>query len=138
VTFMAENPATTVDGNTLRTTATRLREHLQRISKQGVPVIYNELSKALDLTRPNTIHQVTEALEHLMEEDAATGHPFIASIAISKARGGLPAPGFFDCARRLRRFSGDDVGPEAWAFHAQEFRAAILFWSSAPPTGKSG
>jgi len=30
-----------------------------------------------------------------MEEDAAPDRPFIAALAISKARGGLPAPGFF-------------------------------------------
>jgi hypothetical protein len=45
-----------------------------------------------------------------MEEDAAADHPFIAALAISKARGGLPAPGFFDCARRLGRFAGDPDG----------------------------
>jgi pimeloyl-ACP methyl ester carboxylesterase len=32
---------------------------------------------------------VTEALERLMEEDAAADRPFIAALAISKARGGL-------------------------------------------------
>jgi hypothetical protein len=36
-----------------------------------------------------------------MGEDAAVDRPFIAALAISKARGGLPAPGFFDSARRL-------------------------------------
>jgi hypothetical protein len=36
---------------------------------------------------------VTEALERLMEEDAAADRPFIAALAISKARGGLPGPG---------------------------------------------
>jgi hypothetical protein len=34
-----------------------------------------------------------EALERLMEEDAAADRPFIAALAISKARGGLPGPG---------------------------------------------
>ena len=139
MTFMAENLAATtnVDGNKRQTIAPRLREHLQRIAQQRVPVIYRELAKALGLTPPNTIHQVTEALEHLMAEDAATGHPFIAAIAISKARGGLPAPGFFDCARRLGRFAGDEAGLEAWAFHAQEFRAAVSFWAATAATGKS-
>jgi hypothetical protein len=93
-------------------------------------------SRALML--PNTVHQVTEALEHLMAEDAATDRPFIAAIAISKERGGLPAPGFFDCARRLGRCAGDEVGPEAWAFHAREFNAAVSFWAAAATTGKSG
>ena len=42
---------------------------------------------------PRSIHRVTEALERLMEEDAAADRPFIAALDISKARGGLPAPG---------------------------------------------
>ena len=58
------------------------------------------------------------ALERLMEEDAAADRPFIAALAISRARGGLPAPGFFDCARRLGRFAGDPEGQDAWSFHA--------------------
>lgn len=70
-----------------------------------------------------------------MAEDAAADRPFIAAIAISKARGGLPAPGFFDCARRLGR---DETGPEAWAFHAGEFNAAVSFWAATAATGKSG
>ena len=63
---------------------------------------------------------VTEALERLMEEDAAADRPFIAALAISKARGGLPGPGFFDCARRLGRFAGDPDGQDARTFHAAE------------------
>jgi hypothetical protein len=43
---------------------------------------------------PHSIHQVTEALERLMEEDAAADRPFIAALVISKTRDGLPAPGF--------------------------------------------
>jgi len=43
-----------------------------------------------------------EALERLIEEDAEVDRPFIAALTISKARGGLPTPGFFGGARRLR------------------------------------
>ena len=73
-----------------------------------------------------------------MAEDAAADRPFIAAIVISKARGGLPASGFFDCARRLGRFAGDPAGPEAWAFHAQEVSAAIAFWAPSGISGESG
>lgn len=41
---------------------------------------------------------------------------FIAVMVISKARGGLPAPGFFDCAARLGRFAGDATGPDTGCF----------------------
>ena len=81
---------------------------------------------------------MTEALEHLMAEDAATDRPFIAAVAISKARGGLPAPGFFDCARRLGRCAGDAAGLEACAFHAREFNAAVTFWAATATNGRSG
>jgi hypothetical protein len=138
MTFIAEDLAVTTntDGNRLQTIASRLRKHLQKIAERRVPITYQELAKALGLTPPNTIHQVAEALEHLMAEDAATARPFIAAIAISKARGGLPAPGFFDCAARLGRFAGDATGQDAWVFHAAELNAVLAFW--APPSDSRG
>ena len=140
MTVIAEDLAATtnVDGNTAQTIAPRLREHLRKVAEQRLPVTYQEVAKALGLTPPNTIHQVTEALEHLMTEDAATDRPFIAAIVISKARGGLPAPGFFDCAARLGRFDGDAAGPEARAFHAAEFNAMVAFWAASGGPGESG
>jgi hypothetical protein len=140
MTFMTEDPAVTAktDGSRRETIASRLREHLQTIAERRVPTTYQELANALGLTPPRTIHQVAEALEQLMAEDAATNRPFIAAIAISKARGGLPAPGFFACARRLGRFTGDAAGPEASAFHAREFNAALAFWPATATTGESG
>ena len=101
------------------------------IAEQRLPITYQQLAKALRLMPPNTIQQVSEALEHLMAEDAAINRPFIAAIVISKARGGLPAPGFFDCATRLGRFNGDITGPQAEAFHTVEFNAAASFWAAS-------
>ncbi len=140
MTFIAEDRAVTTntDGNRLRTIASRLRKHLQKIAERRVPTTYQEPAKALGLTPPHTIHHVTEALARLMAEDATTHRPFIAAMAISKARGGLPAPGFFDRARRLGRFAGDEARPEAWAYHEREFNAAIAFWAAAATTGKNG
>ncbi|MFN0304481.1 MAG: hypothetical protein ACKVQU_29450 [Burkholderiales bacterium] len=123
---------TTVEDNTPETLARRLRALLQALTPQRLPIIYREAAKGLLLAPPNTIHQVTEALEQLMAEDASADRPFIASMVISKARGGLPAPGFFDCAARLGRFAGDTTGPDAWAFYAAELNAALAFW--APPS----
>ena len=84
---------TTVADNTPETLARRLRAHLQAVATQRLPITYQEAAKGLLLAPPNTIHQVTRALEQLMAEDAAAGCPFIATMVISKARG-LPAPGF--------------------------------------------
>ena len=120
-----------IPSKSLQQLAKRLRAHLEKMAERGVPITYHDLAKVLLLTPPNTIHKVTEALELLMDEDTGAGRPLIAAIAISKARGGLPAPGFFDCAARLERFVGDVTGPEAWAFHAREFHAAVAFWGAS-------
>jgi hypothetical protein len=117
--------AVTGTGNVL---AQRVRAHLCRIVGKATPITYQALAKALDLSPPNTIYQLTLALERLMEEDAAAVRPLISALVISKARGGLPAPGFFDCALRVGRFDGDPSGPEVPAFYAAEFDAAVEFW----------
>lgn len=85
------------------------------------------------LSPPQTIHQVTEALEQLMAEDAATDCPFIAAMVVSKWRSGMPAPGFFDCAARLGRFAGDATGSDARLFHALEFNASVALWARPCP-----
>jgi len=123
---------TTVADNAPETLARRLRAHLQTLATRRLPITYQEAAKAMLLSPPNTIHQVTEALEQLMGEDAAADRPFIAAMVISKARGGLPAPGFFDCAARLGRFAGDATGTDARVFHAVEFNAAVALW--VPPS----
>ncbi len=127
---------TTVQDTAPETLARRLRTHLQAIAKQGNPITYRDAARVLRLVPPNTIHHVTEALERLMAEDDAANRPYIAAMVISKARGGRPAPGFFDCAGRLGRFAGDPDGPEARAFHLQEFNAAIAFWAASGIPGE--
>ena len=74
-------------------TQAKARAFLENFAKRRIPITYQELAKALQILPPHSIHRVTEALEHLMEEDAAADRPFIATLAISKARGGLPGPG---------------------------------------------
>ena len=109
---------------------TQARAFLENFAKRRIPITYQALAKALQILPPHSIRQVTEALERLMEEDAAADRPFIAALAISKARSGLPAPGFFDCARRLGRFAGDPDGQDAWSFHAAELNAVFGRWGS--------
>lgn len=103
----------TIDPTASHTLNSRMRAHLHGIAKLAAPVTYKVLADALELTPPNTIHQFSEALERLMREDAANNYPSIAALVISKARGGLPAQGFFDTARRLGRFDSHSSGPEA-------------------------
>lgn len=108
--------------------ALRVRSYLCQIVGRSVPITYQALAKAMDLSPPNTIHQITVVLECLIEEDAAADRPLLASFVVSKARGGLPAPGFFECARRVGRFQGDLSGPEASSFYTAEFANAVDFW----------
>ncbi|MGB0902123.1 hypothetical protein [Halocynthiibacter sp.] len=106
-----------------RALAPHVRAYLCSLSCHETPVTYQALTKALQLSPPNTIRQLTMALECLIEEDAATGHPLIAALVISKTRGGLPAPGFFDSAERAGRHHEDPR-----EFHAREFENAVKFW----------
>jgi len=126
--------AITIDDNPTHALARRLRAHLQALAVLRLPITYRDLAKAMLLSPPHTIHQVTEALEQLMAEDAAADCPFIAAMVISKWRGGLPAPGFFDCAARLGRFAGDATGPDARVFYAGEFNASVALWARPCPT----
>ena len=101
----------------------RVRAYLRALSAQETPVTYQALAKAMALSPPNTIHQLTMALECLIDEDANAGHPLIAALVISKARGGLPAPGFFDRAERAGCLQ--DAPSE---FHKDAFEKAVKFW----------
>jgi hypothetical protein len=67
-------------------THARARTFLESIAKRRIVITYQELANALRILPPHSIHRVTQALEHLMEEDAAAERPFIAALAISKAR----------------------------------------------------
>ena len=127
VTVAADNAELWEEDDRLPTHA-RVRAFLENFAKRRIPITYQELAKALQILPPHSIHQVTEALERLMEEDAAADRPFIAALAISKTRGGLPAPGFFDCARRLGRFAD---GEDARTFHAAELNAVFARWGGS-------
>jgi len=85
---------------------------------------YGALARDLGLTGPATIARLTTALEALMAEDAARGHPLRA--ALVTARGSpLPAPGFYDKAASL----GFDLSdPVAFVAHHQ----SLLFKPVAP------
>ena len=115
-------------------THARVRAFLESAAKRRILFTYQEVAKALDILPPHSIHQVTEALERLMEEDAVADRPFIAALAISKTRGGLPAPGFVDYAERLGRFAN---GQDARTFHAAELNAISLTGAVRPTLATS-
>ena len=108
----------------------RIRAYLTELARHSGTITYRDLAKALEVQPPNTIHQVTDALELLMQEDCANGAPFLAAMVVSKVRNGLPAAAFFSFARSLGRFRGSDTGPEAQAYHAGELKSAWDCWVS--------
>lgn len=103
--------------------APRVRVYLRDLLAGDRPITYQALARELQLSPPNTIQQLTEALECLIDEDAAAGHPLIAALVVSRARDGLPAPGFFERAYRAGRLHSDPA-----AFHAAEFANTAKFW----------
>lgn len=98
----------------------RLRPILEEVAARRGSLTYLELAAAAGVRPPHAIHQVTEALETVMREDAASGRPLLAAVAVSAKRGGSPAPGFFAIATELGLYFGPDRGPQAALFHAME------------------
>lgn len=97
-----------------------LRPVLEDRARAGATILYAHLAHAAGVPSPHSIHKTGEALEVLMEKDAAHGRPLLAAVAISKARDGVPAPGFFQKASELGLYFGPDRGPQAATFHALE------------------
>lgn len=108
--------------------ADRARERLMELAAQGRTITYQGLAEALAPRPPNRIHQVAMALEQLMHEDAAENRPFISALVLSKRRDGLPAPGFFELARRLGRFQEEPSDSAMKAYHRAELDEALEYW----------
>ena len=111
-------------------THARVRAFLENVAKRQTPITYQELTKALHISPPHATHRVTEALEHLMEEDAAADRPFIAALVISGRVGACRRP-----VLQLRPTSGPvrgrSGGQDAWSFHAAELNAVLARWGGS-------
>lgn len=89
-------------------------------------ITYAELAEAAGMTGPHRIHRLTEALEDLVTRDHRNGVPLRAAAAISKARDGLPGPGFFQHCARLGLYFGPEHGPQAETFHRIELNRLFV------------
>ena len=112
-----------------------LRPVLEDRARTGRTITYGDLARLAGVPPPHTIHKTGEALETLMAADAATGRPFLSAVAISKARGGLPAPGFFQTAAALGRYFGADRGSQAATYHALELEKVWSAYAGGTPEG---
>jgi hypothetical protein len=98
--------------------ADRVRAHLEDLPVENPLITYGALARALGHWAPGSVGRITRALETTMREDAAAGRAFIAALAVSRGREGLPARGFFDLARTLSL--GPEEGESDQEFHARE------------------
>lgn len=94
---------------------TELAARLDALAATAATQTYGDLARDLGLR----MGALTAALECLMAEDAAAGHPLRAALCRARLGDGLPAPGFFQLAERL----GRDIS-DPGAMVAQE-RAAL-------------
>lgn len=78
-----------------------LFDQLDDLQNQGQLVTYLELADLMGLSGPQRIHRLTTGLETALARDHALGRAPRAALVVSRFRGGLPAPGFFQCAQAL-------------------------------------
>lgn len=92
----------------------RLRAVLEQVRRERRTLTYLQAADAIDIQPPRRIHKLTRLVEILLKEEVQAGRPPLAALVVSRIRDGLPAPGFFDRARRLGLFDGNDPAQ----FHA--------------------
>jgi len=98
-----------------------LESLLERLRSQRRTLTYLEVADHLAVPGPHRIHKTTRLLEQLLEQDIAEGRVPRSALVVSRRGHGLPAPGFFDRARRLGVFDGR--GPEDFHdFHERLLR----------------
>ena len=78
------------------------------------PVTYADAARGIEAP---TINALTQALELMMEQDAAAGRPLLAAMVISRTHA-LPNRGFFDLARTLGYVVEDEAD-----FHSAQLAA---------------
>lgn len=76
---------------------------------------YLQAADAIGVPPPHRIHKLARLVEILLKRDIDAKRAPLAALVVSRARSGLPAPGFFDRAARLGIFDGEDAA----GFHAE-------------------
>ena len=80
-------------------------------------VTYAELADAAGIAGRHRINRLTGWLEEELEREVRSGARLLTARVISRARGGIPAPGFFHKCAALGIYDGPVDGPQAIAFH---------------------
>ena len=111
-----------------------LTARLAQLAALNQTTTYGALARDLNLTGPATIARLTDALESLMDEDAAQNAPFRAALVTGRLTGALPAQGFFAKAEALHRYHGQDPAQYITQERAALFQLALAKY----PTEGSG
>ena len=98
---------------------------IMAVIKNKDQITYNALAATANMTGPQKIHRLTSWLEQLMAEDYHNDQPLRAAVVISKASGGLPAPGFFDKAKELGLNFGTTDRRASYTAYLQTVYASI-------------
>ncbi|MFN4128399.1 MAG: DUF6522 family protein [Paracoccaceae bacterium] len=123
---------TGTSANRAQALADLVRAHLSALPPEDAPMTYGTLARALGLWAPGSVGRITRALEVTMREDAAANRPFIAARTISRAREGLPGPGFFNLAKALAR--GPQPGESDPEFYVRECASLDRALAETTPT----
>ncbi len=107
-----------------------VRAALLPLAAAGRTISYRDLAVLVPVPPPHGIYKLTLALEALVREDHAAGHPLIAALAVSRLGETIPGRGFFQLLTELGRYEGPDRGALAAQTHAAELTAAIDYWGA--------
>jgi len=105
----------------------RLRAVLEQARRERTTITYLQAADAVGIEPPKRIHKLARLVEILLKQDLDAGRTPLAALVVSRVRGGLPAPGFFDRAARLGIFDGSDPA----GFHSELL--CSLFDSTGKP-----
>lgn len=103
-----------------------LYEKLREIARAQKTVIYSEIAPiaGIDTGNPHFAALVGQLLDEINRVEAENGRPLLSAVVIGKDTG-MPGRGFFNCARDLKRYSGND-DLEYWL---QELQQVYDHWS---------
>ena len=98
----------------------RLEAMLLDAARERRTMTYIDVARGLEIKPPHTIHKAALLIEALMRRHAEAGVPQLASLVISRVRGGLPAAGYLLLLHELNLFDGDGKGEVARTYHENE------------------
>jgi hypothetical protein len=93
---------------------------LRSLAMERRTITYAAMARRLEIAPPHQLRKLIVALEELASEHHRTGKPVLSALVVSRVREGLPAPGFFAHLHRIGAYDGEERGPAARAWHAEE------------------